>query len=103
MGGRRDACTVVVFRARRVLRLRGERAMARKESAEGLEDRDLIERSPDWLRMESFWEEGYDVDAYLSDLRTIVSHAAVGRGELDCEESQAKSREIDSTDRRIVF
>lgn len=78
-------------------------AMARKGSEECVEDRDLIDRSPDWLKMESFWEEEYDVDAYLSDLRTIVSHASVGRMEHTCDGSEAKGKENETKDRRLRF
>lgn len=77
--------------------------MARKGSEECVEDRDLIDRSPDWLKMESFWEEEYDVDAYLSDLRTIVSHASVGRMEHTCDGSEAKGKENETKDRRLRF
>ena len=38
-------------------------------------ERQMLEQSPAWLKADVFWDEEYDVDAYIRDLKAIVRDA----------------------------
>ena len=50
-------------------------AMEATSSSLDVVERRMLEQSPAWLKADVFWDEEYDVDAYIRDLKAIVRDA----------------------------